>query len=79
MLMLVEVKKGYYMGGKIPYGYKRVPITIDGVKTSMYEQVPEEAAEVRLIYETYAQPSATLGDVLRKMRSLNKGQSLRGR
>lgn len=72
-------KKGYYMGGKIPYGYKRVPITIDGVKTSMYEQVPEEAAEVRLIYETYAQPSATLGDVLRKMRSLNKGQSLRGR
>lgn len=72
-------KKGYYMGGKIPYGYKRIPVVIDGIKTAMYEQIPEEAAEVRLIYETYAQPSATLGDVLRKLRSLNKGQNLRGK
>lgn len=72
-------KKGYYMGGRIPYGYKRVPVTIDGIKTAMYEQVPEEAAEVRLIYELYAQPSVTLGDVLRKMRTLNKGKNLRGK
>lgn len=70
-------KKGFYMGGKIPYGYKKIPVTIDGVSTSMYEQIPEEASDIRLIYELYSKPSATLGDVLRELRALNKGKNKR--
>ena len=70
-------KKGFYMGGKIPYGYKKMPVTIDGVNTSMYEQIPEEASDIRLIYELYSKPSATLGDVLRELRKLNKGKNRR--
>lgn len=72
-------KKGFYMGGKIPYGYRKVPVTIDGVKTSMYEQIPEEADDIRLIYELYSKPSATLGDVLRELRRINKGMNRRGK
>ena len=44
-------QKGFYMGGRIPYGYRLVPTTIGGVKTSMYEIVPEEAAVIRLMFE----------------------------
>ena len=60
-------KKGFYMGGKIPYGYTKVPIVINGVRTSMYEPVETEADDIRLIYSIYSKPSATLGDVLREL------------
>lgn len=71
-------KKGFYMGGRIPYGYKKVPITIDGVKTSMYESMPEEAADIQLIYQLYANPSATLGDVLRELEKRGINVNRRG-
>lgn len=69
-------KKGFYMGGRIPYGYKKVPARIGGINTSMYAQIPEEAEDIRLIYELYSRPSATLGDVLRELvsRGLNKNR-----
>lgn len=69
-------KKGFYMGGKIPYGYKKVPTTINGIRTSMYEPVPEEVENVKLIYELYSNPSATLGGVLKELtaRGLNKNK-----
>lgn len=58
-------QKGFYMGGRIPYGYTKVPITINGIKTSMYEIQPEEAEDIRLIYELYSNPTTSLGDVQR--------------
>lgn len=60
-------KKGFYMGGKIPYGYKKIPTVIDGTKTSMYEIEPSEAENVRLFYELYSNPGKSLGDVLREI------------
>lgn len=60
-------KKGIYMGGKIPYGYTKVPITIQGIKTSMYEPLKDEADDIRFIYEMYARPEITLGDVTRAL------------
>ena len=70
---LSRSQKGFYMGGKIPYGYTKVPITLNGIKTSMYEPLAEEAADIQLIYDLYSKPSATLGDVLRELvkRDLN--------
>lgn len=58
-------QKSFYMGGRLPYGYRLVPTVIDGVKTAMYEIVPEEAEVVRLAYELYAQPECSYGDVIR--------------
>ncbi len=60
-------KKGFYMGGRIPYGYSKISTTIDGVNTSMYQINHEEAEDIKLIYQLYSKPSATLGDVLREI------------
>lgn len=72
-------KKGFYMGGRIPYGYTKVPITINGVKTSMYEPIEDEANDIRLIYSLYSKPSATLGDVLRELVKRGININRRGR
>lgn len=45
--------KGFLMGGASPYGYRRVPCVINGIKTSQYEEVPEEMEQVELIYRLY--------------------------
>lgn len=36
-------KRGFYMGGRIPYGFSKTSTVIDGIKTSKYVPVPEEA------------------------------------
>ena len=66
------------MGGKIPYGFSKAPIVIDGVKTSMYVQKPDESADISLIYELYSKPSATLGDVLRELTARELNTNRRG-
>ena len=75
---LSRSKKGFYMGGKIPYGYIKVPIEMNGIKTSMYEIKEDEAQDIRLIYQIYSQPSATLGDVLRGLIKLGININKRG-
>ena len=58
-------QKSFYMGGRVPYGFRLVPTVIDGVKTSMYEICPEEARQVQLIYRMYAEPACSYGDIVR--------------
>lgn len=72
-------KKGIYMGGKIPYGYTKVPITIQGIKTSMYEPLKDEAEDIRFIYEMYARPETTLGDVTRALSKKGLALNRRGK
>lgn len=60
-------RRGFFMGGKTPYGFNKKPIVIDGVKSAMYEVNPIEADEIKLMYEMYSKPSVTLGDVVREM------------
>lgn len=71
-------RKGFYMGGKIPYGFKKQPIIIDGIKTSMYVQEPDEASDIAMMYKMYSNPSATLGDVLRGLKSKGLNKNRRG-
>lgn len=58
-------KRQFYMGGRIPYGYKLEDYTIDGVKTSHYVENPDESEHVKLIYSLYADPQNSLGDIVR--------------
>lgn len=58
-------KRGFYMGGKIPYGYGLVETTIDGVKTKKYEPILEEATVVQQVFGLYAHPQVSLGDIAR--------------
>lgn len=58
-------KRGFYMGGRIPYGYRLKETVIDGVHTSMYEEVPEESEQLKLMFAMYADTSNSLGDIVR--------------
>lgn len=64
-------KRGFYMGGKIPYGFQLKETAIDGIRTKMYEAVPEEAKIVQLMFSMYAEPQTSLGDIVRYLDSLH--------
>lgn len=71
-------KKGFYMGGRIPYGFKLEKTIIDGINTSKYIEVLEEADQLRLMYSIYSEPLSTLGDILRYFKK-NNIKHLRGK
>lgn len=58
-------RKGFYMGGRIPYGFTLKNTVIDGIKTSMYEPIQEQIQIVQLIYSLYEEPQTSLSDVMR--------------
>ena len=63
-------RKSFCMGGPVPYGFRKVPTIIDGIHTSMYEPIPEEAEVVKLIYGMYSQPDTSYGDVVKRLNKL---------
>jgi len=70
-------RRGFFMGGTVPYGFRRVPAVIDGVNTSMFEPDKEESKAVRMIFGMYAEYETTYGDIVRKLEEL--GIQRRGR
>lgn len=58
-------RRGFYMGGRVPYGYRLTPYMIDGKKTARYIVDPDEAEVVKLIFSMYAQPEVSYGDIVR--------------
>lgn len=70
-------KKGFYMGGRIPYGFRIEKTVIDGVNTSKYIPVPEESEQIRLLYAMYADTNNSLGDLIRYLVK-NNIENLRG-
>ena len=57
--------RGFHMSGKAPYGYKLEPTVIENVRTKMMVQDPETAEQVRLMFEMYAKPDTSFGDITR--------------
>ena len=53
------------MGGKAPYGFHTEPIKMDGINTKKLVVNPGEAANIRLMFEMYAQPTTSYGDITR--------------
>ena len=58
-------KRGFYMGGKVPYGFRLIETVIDGVRTKMYEPIPEEVEIAREIFSMYSEPQTSFGDIVR--------------
>jgi DNA invertase Pin-like site-specific DNA recombinase len=58
-------QKGFHMSGKAPYGYRLEPTVVDGVRTKMMVAEPEAAEQVRLMFEMYAEPDVSFGDIAR--------------
>ena len=61
-------KHGFYMGGRVPFGYRLQPYKIQGKSTSCYVPEPEEAMLLQKIYALYAMPDYSLSDVCRRLK-----------
>lgn len=70
-------RRGLYMGGRIPYGYRLTDTVIDDIRTSMYEEIPEESEQLKLIYSLYADTDNSLGDIVRYLNE-HQIRNLRG-
>lgn len=57
-------RKGFFMGGRIPFGFTLAPYEIDGKKTSCYAPVEAEVTILRKIYSLYQSPDTSLSDVV---------------
>ena len=63
-------RKGFRMG-KIPYGYSTEPFVIQGKNAKRLIADPPAADTVRLIYEMYAEPQTSFGDITRHLAKHN--------
>ncbi|MBE6907657.1 MAG: recombinase family protein [Ruminococcaceae bacterium] len=61
---LARSRHGFYMGGRVPYGYRLEPAEINGVRTSVYVPEEKEAQQVKLIYSMYVNSDYSLGKIL---------------
>lgn len=58
-------KKGFYMGGRVPYGFSLEKTVINGIQTSKYAPKSEEIEQIKLMYLIYSQPGKSLRDILK--------------
>ena len=57
--------KGFHVGGYAPYGFQLEPVVMDGIHTKKYVPHSENAERLQLMYEMYAQPQTSYGDIVR--------------
>lgn len=60
-------RKGFYMGGRIPFGYRLEPFQLDGKKTARYAVNEPEAKILRFLYREYASPLTSLSDLITRL------------
>jgi hypothetical protein len=53
------------MGGRAPYGYRTEQFMLDGIRTKRLIAHPDEAEQIRRMFEIYADPQSSYGDILR--------------
>ena len=56
-------KKGFFLGGRVPFGFTKVETKVDGKKTSMFEPNPEQMPYLIEMYEMYANTNTSLGKI----------------
>lgn len=47
-------EKGFYMGGRKPYGFTLIDTEIGGIKTKKLESIPIESQHIKYIFDVYA-------------------------
>lgn len=66
--------KGYYMGGRVPYGFKLEKTLVNGIKTSYFVPDGEKASQVIKMYYWYAEDGKSLGEIQRKLAEEESGK-----
>lgn len=62
-------KKGFFLGGRVPYGYRKVPTRIDGKKTSTFEKIEQENEILKKIFNLYSTTDLSLGKISSQLNS----------
>lgn len=57
--------KGLHMSGQAPYGFQLEPTTVEGIRIKMMVPDPTATGHVRLMFEMYAEPGTSFGDISR--------------
>ena len=57
--------KGFHMSGRASYGFNLTPTIISGINANMYEEDPETANRVKMMFNMYADPPTSFGDIVR--------------
>lgn len=63
-------KRGFYMGGKVPFGFSLQEHSIDGKRTSRYCAVAQEKTLIEKMYAIYEKAGASLSDIVKTFQSL---------
>lgn len=58
-------QKGFHMSGRAPYGFQLAPTRLHDVKTKMLVDDPETKKNAMLMFEMYAEPETSFGDITR--------------
>lgn len=64
-----RAKKGLFLAGKAPIGYKKIPYEIGGVKTHILAEDESTSGIVKFIYKQYLQNGASMGQIARYLNS----------
>lgn len=65
-----SISEGQYIGGKPPYGYKKVSYKENRRTIKTLEIIEEEAEVVRMIFDWYANKGLSIGEIERKLNDL---------
>lgn len=57
-------KRGFFMGGRTPLGFRTEPYDLEGKKTSRYVIHEQEAGILEFMYGIYQDPRSSMGDVV---------------
>jgi hypothetical protein len=69
-------EQGFYLGGHAPYGFRKIGSTLYNKKTCTFETETETSANVKKIYDLYANTDMSLGKLFRYMKDENSGDDI---
>lgn len=64
-----RAKKGLFLAGQAPIGYKKVPAVIAGVKSHQLEEDLETSGVVKFMYEKYLEDGISIGWLMKYLNS----------
>ena len=64
-------QKGFHVGSVTPYGFTLEPVVIDGIKTKKFVANPVEMERVKMMFDMYAEPNTSFGDISRHFAKMN--------
>ena len=64
-----RAKKGLFLAGRAPIGYKKIPYEIAGVKSHILDEDIETSGIVKFIYKKYLEDGSSMGQIVKYLNS----------